>query len=562
MRIYEGVNVTTLWQDTVTWKSGLVYEIPVEKLKAINGNNAIEIILCEKSDVNQPLSPANIKRRQTISTGEMGQISWRDSFSRWSVQYSCIVVDMRLRTHKVDCEFSTNDPVKGSATIHIAYHVTNSKKVVFDIEDVLANLTTLCQKTVVVIARKYSYKEIMEDSIFEDEIKRLDVVRFGLEIDDAHIPDQINFPSNLVDIISSPPMMKAEYDVKSVERTLLAKKLESIGLPDNIIAIVQASKDEDLKIIFDAANAYFLNKKQSKQNSQEFLEGLIAKGLVLRAPLEDALIPKLIDQVTSDGTEDANPIQFLLSAADSDSKKTESLPSANKDESITPSNDSTNDTYTVNKPTPNTESVENEDKKIFQFSVAHPLAVSKRFDSVFLCQIYVPESRSRALRNIKSEFQKESFDEQTKRSFVKFGQKVTVKLESSDFSFSEPATKIVNDSLIKFAIMGKPNDNSEPGYHSIKASVIDTITGEELDYLILKHVRVIDFAFDHISRPLLSRASTVILGIGSFAMFILTFLEQIDKTIGLTSGTAAGVLALGIYVSFYNLYQRVHPNTP
>lgn len=205
---------------------------------------------------------------------------------------------------------------------------------------------------------------------------------------------------------------------------------------------------------------------------------------------------------------------------------------------------------------------EKESIKKFQFSVAHPLAVSKRFDSIFSCQIYLPESRSRALKNIKSKFQDERFDEQTKRSLVKYGQKVTVKLESSNFSFTEPITKLINDSLIEFVIQGRPNDSCESGNHSIKASVIDTVTGEELDYLILKRVRVVDFAFGHISRPLLSKISTVVLGIGSFAMFILTFLEQIDKTIGLTSGTAVGVLAAVIYANFYNLYQRIHPNSP
>ncbi len=203
--------------------------------------------------------------------------------------------------------------------------------------------------------------------------------------------------------------------------------------------------------------------------------------------------------------------------------------------------------------------VKDRDRKEFRFSVAHPLTFSKRFESVILCQIYVPESRTRALRNIKFEFHEQLYDEKTKPSFIKLGQRITVKLDGSDFSFSEPVTKTINDSVEKFAFIAKPNDNCEPDYHKIKASVIDTITGEEFDYLILNHVRVVDFAFDHISRPLLSRVSTIVLGIGSFAMFILTFLEQIDKTIGLTSGTAAGVLAIGIYVSFYNLYQRVHP---
>ena len=73
---------------------------------------------------------------------------------------------------------------------------------------------------------------------------------------------------------------------------------------------------------------------------------------------------------------------------------------------------------------------------------------------------------------------------------------------------------------------------------------------------------VVDFAFDHVSRPLLSKTASVFLFIGSFIMFSLTLLEQIDKTIGLTSGTAAAVLSIIIYNNFYALFQRVRPSTP
>lgn len=347
--------MATSWHDTVTWKSGLVYELPVITAQTISGNDATEIILCEKSNANQPLSPANIKRRQTISAGEMGKISWWETILKSASQYSCIVVDMRLRTHKVDCSFSTNDPVKGNATIHISYHVTSSKKVVFDIEDALANLTTLCQKTVVAIAKKHGYKEIMEDSIFEDELKNIDVDKFGLEIDDVHIPDQINFPSNLVDIISQPPILIAKDNVKNVERDLLVRKLRNMGLPENIITVVQASKDDDLKIMFDAANAFLQNKRQNKQDTLDFLRELIDKGLVPRAMLEDGLLEKVIAGAIKDDTEDANPLEFFFPT----SKSQKSLPAANKDNVQPSTNDSTDNTSLVDGSTSSTEIIEN-----------------------------------------------------------------------------------------------------------------------------------------------------------------------------------------------------------
>ena len=107
--------------------------------------------------------------------------------------------------------------------------------------------------------------------------------------------------------------------------------------------------------------------------------------------------------------------------------------------------------------------------------------------------------------------------------------------------------------------LGKPRDNCEPGSRKILVLILNAKTDQELESFT---VNVVGFVFDHVSRPLFSRISTVILGVGSFAMFTLAFLEQIDKTVGLTSGTAAGVMADGIYASFYNLYQRIRSNTP
>ncbi len=144
---------------------------------------------------------------------------------------------------------------------------------------------------------------------------------------------------------------------------------------------------------------------------------------------------------------------------------------------------------------------------------------------------------------------------------VSLGNTITIKLFSPDIILSDPVTKNLNAFISRISFLAKPTDNCAPGSQKVLISISDSQTGVEYHSATFT-IQVTDFSFDHISRPLLSRASAVVLGIGSFAMFALTFLEQIDKTIGLTSGTAAGALALGIYTSFYNLYQRVRPNTP
>lgn len=199
-------------------------------------------------------------------------------------------------------------------------------------------------------------------------------------------------------------------------------------------------------------------------------------------------------------------------------------------------------------------------KKYFQISVAHPKYLAKRFESLFLVQIYFDELTADIKERIKAIIGEDS-GEHIYATELKSGQSVKIKLYSPDITFSEPIVKKLNSSNNSMSFLGKPSDICQQGEHKIVLSILDSKTDTEYQSEIFS-VKVTDFAFDHVSRPLLSKVSAVVLGIGSFSMFILTFLEQIDKTIGLTSGTAVGVLALTAYGVFYNLYQRVQPNTP
>jgi hypothetical protein len=162
-------------------------------------------------------------------------------------------------------------------------------------------------------------------------------------------------------------------------------------------------------------------------------------------------------------------------------------------------------------------------------------------------------------RNIKSEFKDQKTSEHMQLSSIKTGQRLKVKFFSPVIDFPDPVLKMIDQPVNKVILLGIPKDNCETGFHKISISISDADKGQELESFTIT-VQVVDFAFDHVSRPLLSRISAVVLGVGSFAMFILTFLEQIDKAVGLTSGTAAGVLAAVVYANFYNLYQRFHPN--
>lgn len=201
----------------------------------------------------------------------------------------------------------------------------------------------------------------------------------------------------------------------------------------------------------------------------------------------------------------------------------------------------------------------------FQLSVSCPKLFSKRYDSIILIQLYLPENRKEIIEKLKklsSEMGEKDYAELIYDTGINPDVIVTVNLFSPDIEFSEQVTKLLKRGINQFHFIAKPREAcniDKP--HTIKLSIYDKSAETELESIVFK-IKVADFAFDHISRPLLSRVSTVFLGIGSLVMFVLTLLEQIDKTVGLTSGTAAGVLAVAVYAVFYNLYQRVRPSTP
>lgn len=199
-------------------------------------------------------------------------------------------------------------------------------------------------------------------------------------------------------------------------------------------------------------------------------------------------------------------------------------------------------------------------KKYFKISVGHPKLISKGYESPFVVQLYFEELTNTVKMKIK-EIVGENYTERVYDTELKLGQIVKIKLFSPDITFPEAIAKKLESSINLMTFLGKPLDTCQPREHKVVLSILDNKTGIEYQSETFS-VKVADYAFDHVSRPLLSKVSAVVLGIGSFTMFILALLEQIDKTIGLTSGTAAGVLAMVVYTNFYNLYQRIRPNTP
>lgn len=198
-------------------------------------------------------------------------------------------------------------------------------------------------------------------------------------------------------------------------------------------------------------------------------------------------------------------------------------------------------------------------KENLKMSIAHPKILSKRFEFQLIVQLFFEEDLVAVMGNLRKNFKNQDFSEYQYSTNVVVGQKIKIDLSSPDFDLSKPAVKLMSKSVNKFIFLGKPKDNCEPGYHKILLSIIDENTGLEIEALTI-NVRVVDFAFDHIPRPVISKTLSSILGVGSTIIFLLTFLEQVDKTFGYASGTAAGTLAAFLYLNFYSAYKKVRLN--
>jgi len=121
--------------------------------------------------------------------------------------------------------------------------------------------------------------------------------------------------------------------------------------------------------------------------------------------------------------------------------------------------------------------------------------------------------------------------------------KVETSFFSPDIMFSAPVLlEFSKKPSIKVAsFIAKPRESCKVGLHAVKVAVIEINNRTEIFSYVFQ-IKVIDFAFDHISRPLLSTFSAILSGVGGGIMYILTLLSKVDMALGLTSGTAAFLL--------------------
>jgi hypothetical protein len=188
-------------------------------------------------------------------------------------------------------------------------------------------------------------------------------------------------------------------------------------------------------------------------------------------------------------------------------------------------------------------------------TVAHPRRLSKRFPSPFRVMAYPPDRQEEASQRLRLELEKWDLVEHIDDTHLTPGLVVIARLSSPSIEFSDEVARRLEHEINVFSLIGKPDESCHPGDHIVKLSILDKSSGLELVARTFE-VRVVDYAFDHVSRPLLSKIASTMLAVAAVITYALTLADLVDTAFGLTAGTAVGIVAAFIYGLFVANYQH------
>ena len=194
----------------------------------------------------------------------------------------------------------------------------------------------------------------------------------------------------------------------------------------------------------------------------------------------------------------------------------------------------------------------------FRVSVAHPKRFSKRVSSLILVSIYDRGSRAVVRRIVAHELNSDHI-EHLMKAHIPEEKTIIISLFCPGITFSESVKTQLEDGYVSTTFIARPDNDSSHGKNQVRVAITDGESHREY-YSSTFTVTITDFVFDHVSQPLFSKVSAVLLAIGSFIMFTLTVLKEIDIATGLTSGTTAAANAATIYGRNFILFHRSQTN--
>jgi len=163
----------------------------------------------------------------------------------------------------------------------------------------------------------------------------------------------------------------------------------------------------------------------------------------------------------------------------------------------------------------------------FLLSIAFPNRIPKKWDSKFIVYLYKSNRRLGVLKNLNIEFIKEQINEILRKSEVDLDANIRVSLRSNDIVFEPEYVQKKVKEITRFDFLGRPKEDCIVKLNSVRQVLLvisDAVTGEtyQSEYF---SVNVVDIVFGFIPRPLINVMSSVVVGVGSISMFILTLVS-------------------------------------
>lgn len=182
----------------------------------------------------------------------------------------------------------------------------------------------------------------------------------------------------------------------------------------------------------------------------------------------------------------------------------------------------------------------------FKISILHPRRLAKGFSTEVTINLFLPHLRIELDRSIKElQTKNRKLVHTTHGSELVPGKKVLISLSSPHLDCSKEVSKILEDRINKVSFLVMPLDSCRVGKQAVRLAVVDRDTKEEYCSLVFG-LRVEDYAFGRVSKPLLSFMGSFVSGTSSVSLFLLTYLQEIDKALGLSVGSAALVAATAL----------------
>ena len=191
----------------------------------------------------------------------------------------------------------------------------------------------------------------------------------------------------------------------------------------------------------------------------------------------------------------------------------------------------------------------------FSVSLSYPKLICAGFSSTFLVQVFLPRRQRAAAARVKNVFAEIATTQVAREARFQLGMKIRISLSSPAMEFSASVQKVIFLEGADTTFTGRPRPFALPGAH---AAVL-TVSNEHGDQELLSipfQVNIVNYAFDHISRPVAGRVVGGVVGVVSACVLALAIITRTAQVLDAASGAVGLALSAFVFTRINSLYSR------